>query len=289
MSLVEDLIGRIRKDRKRIVIVGDAVNDVWIDVTEGECQEGCPKLTTSDACRSPGGAANAHQCIRNWSVDTDLFTYPDNVWPVKYRFTSPDGRAIFRWDDERSVRDADRNGFAWKYRVDRAMEMVRCAAGVLLSDYDKGFLTREMVNRIIEMCARRGVPCVADAKRAPQVYRGAILKCNSNYQARYNQELSKLVYDASDGQPLVVTDGPLSPAVWCDGNIQKGFPFLPPVPCVNHVGAGDCFAAHLTLALAYGFGLKDAAVIAHSAGRCYVQHPHNRPPLPEEVVGDTLY
>ena len=61
---------------------------------------------------------------------------------------------------------------------------------------------------------------------------------------------------------------------------------LTSVKCVNHVGAGDCFSAHLVLALAYGFTLEDAAVIAHSAGRVYVQHQHSRPPLPQEVRED---
>ena len=54
----------------------------------------------------------------------------------------------------------------------------------------------------------------------------------------------------------------------------------------NHVGAGDCFAAHLILGLAYGLSLEDAATVAHSAGRVYVQFPHNRPPLPSEIVAD---
>jgi sugar/nucleoside kinase (ribokinase family) len=55
---------------------------------------------------------------------------------------------------------------------------------------------------------------------------------------------------------------------------------------VNHVGAGDCFAAHLTLALAYGFSLKEAAGLAHSAGRVYVQSFHNHPPFPTDIAAD---
>lgn len=59
-----------------------------------------------------------------------------------------------------------------------------------------------------------------------------------------------------------------------------------PVKIVSHVGAGDCFAAHLALALAYGFSLKEAAVLAHSAGRVYVQSLHNIPPHPAEILAD---
>jgi len=58
------------------------------------------------------------------------------------------------------------------------------------------------------------------------------------------------------------------------------------VECKSHVGAGDCFAAHLTLALAHGIPLEQAAAIAHSAGRVYVQHLHGRPPYPIEIRKD---
>jgi len=56
-----------------------------------------------------------------------------------------------------------------------------------------------------------------------------------------------------------------------------------PQHCVNHVGAGDCFGAWLTLGLAHGLRLQEAARLAHAAGRVYVRHPHNRPPWPHEI------
>jgi D-beta-D-heptose 7-phosphate kinase/D-beta-D-heptose 1-phosphate adenosyltransferase len=60
-----------------------------------------------------------------------------------------------------------------------------------------------------------------------------------------------------------------------------------PVPCRNHVGAGDCFGAHLALALASDVhNLRAAVRYAHAAGRVYVQHPHNRPPYLHEIARD---
>ena len=60
------------------------------------------------------------------------------------------------------------------------------------------------------------------------------------------------------------------------------------VRVVSHVGAGDCFGAHIVLALAHGFSLREAAALAHSAGRVYVQFPHNRAPRPEEIAADLV-
>ena len=84
---------------------------------------------------------------------------------------------------------------------------------------------------------------------------------------------------------LVRTFGADTPDIY-DGRFSPEIPPLAPVECVNHVGAGDCFAAHLALAMAHSLSLVDAVAIAHSAGRVYVQHPHNRPPTPDEIKKD---
>ena len=50
------------------------------------------------------------------------------------------------------------------------------------------------------------------------------------------------------------------------------------------VGAGDCFAAFLSMALARGFELKQAAEIAFAAGSCYVMKKMNTPVSPSELL-----
>jgi D-beta-D-heptose 7-phosphate kinase/D-beta-D-heptose 1-phosphate adenosyltransferase len=81
---------------------------------------------------------------------------------------------------------------------------------------------------------------------------------------------------------FVVTDGG-NGFLWTDGDFI-GHP--QPVHCVNHVGAGDCFASIMTLSLAHGLSLEDSAFIAYSAGRIYVQHRQGRPPWPHEIRKD---
>ncbi len=273
----------IRAARRRVVVIGDTMADRWISGRVAECQDGCPKFVQDGtAIETPGGADNAAASLMNWGTNVSLYGFADGDCPVKVRYVDRDGKIVFRADDDGP---RDRGNYYARVRAS-AMEMCHHAGAVLLSDYDKGLLTPEFIRDVAELCRARGVPCVADCKRPPDAYAGCVLKCNADYQRAHNQRLAQLAYDDAAPQCLVVTYGPTNPIVWCDSYSTGLNCDLPPVKCVNHVGAGDCFAAHLALALAYGFSLKEAAALAHSAGRAYVQYPHNRPPYPSDVVAD---
>ena len=271
-NLAARLVAEVSKKRKRIVVCGDAMIDHWVHGRVAECQDGCPKFVEESRVETPGGAANAVQCLQHWDVLTDLFGRGGADQPQKWRFVDADGKIVWRWDDEPPLlrTNWDPSPLRYKWNYEHALEMVGCADGVLLSDYDKGFLTPEFIQEVADLCKARGVPCVADCKRAPEVYGSVILKGNLAWAYRWTY------------QAEVITRGRYNPFVEGD---ECGIDLLQ-VSLVNHVGAGDCFAAHLTLALAYGFSLKDAAAVAHSAGRVYVQFAHNRAPLPQEVVVD---
>lgn len=266
MNLAKRLLEEVGKVRKHILVIGDSMTDVWVHGTLDECQEGCVKFVEEGRTYCEGGAANATNCLVSWPIVAHLFGRAPKDRPIKTRFVSRSGRVVFRHDDE-SVLQNDRKHHSFNKDV---MEAIGWSSAVLLSDYDKGLLTPELIREVVGACRERGIPCVADCKRAPEVYKGAILKGNFLYSMHHADPLD------------IVTYGKNNPYV----REEVHGPDMPYVKCVNHVGAGDCFAAHLTLALAYGFSLKDAAAIAHSAGRVYVQHPHNRPPLPEEIVAD---
>lgn len=268
MNLVQRLLNEIRKQRKRILVIGDALIDVWVCGYIEECQDGCSKFVEVERHTSPGGAANAARSLVNWDVFTSLHSLREEDRPSKCRFVDATGKIVFRWDDESKLIEGYSASQEWERGL--ALEFVRTAGAVLLSDYNKGFLTPGFIRQVVDFCKRYGIPCIADAKREPMVYAGALLKCNNDYSVKWN-----CLAD-------VCTDGPNPPLV--SGNRLNVC--LPPVTCVNHVGAGDCFAAHLAMALAYGFDLVDAVALAHYAGRIYVQRAHNRPPQPDEIAAD---
>lgn len=275
-SMIRTLLDRMNERRRRIVFVGDTVLDKWVIGEEQPCQDGCTKFVQTRVVQVPGGAGNADRSLRQWEVNKSLYGYDLDDCPIKLRCVDYDNNILFRLDDEA----VPRKTYRWAH--EQALEMVEKAGGVLISDYDKGFLTKPFISAIIKICEQNNIPCVADCKREPSVYEGAILKGNHEYFSKYAEKAR------TRGSRAVTTIGPHYPILWYEGVVDGGKD-LPPVKCVNHVGAGDCFGAHLILALAYKFSLKDAVALAYSAGRVYVQHPFNRPPTPSEIAADMAH
>jgi len=281
-SLVDILMQRIKEKPKRIVFIGDVLLDVWVHGDVTTCQDDCDKFVETSRVQLPGGAANAERSISNWNNPTSLYGYYLSDCPVKQRYVNGSGKIVYRADYDGLPTRAER----YKWARELAIETISRAGAVLISDYDKGFISKEFLAKIVSACQWFGIPCIADCKREPSFYSGCILKCNTEYQHKYNKELCQLVFDSQQGEKLIVTGGALNPIVWEGGGpIGLGCDF-PPVKCVNHVGAGDCFATHFALALAYKFTFVWAATIAHSASRVYVQHPHNCPPYSHQVDYD---
>ena len=270
MNLARTLINLDKASPKQILVVGDAMVDVYVQGrVEETCQEGCPKFIEEDRFTAPGGAANASRSLSQWKTKV-VFpdTYPLVSRPTKTRFMVGD-RCIFRYDIDKTEFSVDTRRIQLE-----TMHYLPDSSAVLISDYDKRTLTPEFIREIATTCKQFAIPCVADCKRLPSVYDGCILKGNVEWSNRHKPNMMT--------PSMVITNGWDGPTVSSRTVITN----RSRVPCVNHVGAGDCFAAHLALALAHGFSLAHAAAIAHSAGRVYVQHRHNRPPKPEEIAAD---
>lgn len=251
----------MRPDAQRIAIIGDAMTDIYISGYTEECQEQCPKFieTSREICL--GGAANAAMSISAWGCNLLLVAQPLEFC-IKTRYMEDD-KCVFRTDQE------EQHAYA-SYHSKGIAELVAFnPTGILLSDYAKGFLSCEFIRKLILFAKAKHIPIVADAKCEPSIYRGAIVKCNLAYARKYSWYKAR-----------VITRGALSPIV-DDESLDLA---RDPVSCINIVGAGDCFAAHLVLGLACGKVVKVAAAFAHDAGRAYVQHAHNKPPTPGEVL-----
>lgn len=285
MSPIDRLIKEDRTLPRRILVIGDGMIDVYIHGHMVDCQEGCPKFMEEYYITRPGGAANAAKSLEHWFASR-ICVYDHGDCPIKTRFMVDD-KCVFRHDDDRTNLD---------FGIIRHQIMETLVTwkpeGVLISDYDKGLLTPEFIQVVIVYCTARKIPCVVDAKREPALYEGAILKANGSWGVKYRTvESYRSIKDTPVKNGVYVeTHGGRYPGVW-DGDrwIPTEDPYeFRQVTCLNHVGAGDCFAAHLTLALACGLSLKDAAAVAHSAGRVYVQRRHNTPPHPDEIKADMV-
>lgn len=275
---IEKLIAACRKTPKRILVIGDGMTDIYVYGRMESCQDECYKFVETK-CRvsCPGGAANASNSLRYWQ-NVEFSCLSDiHLGLTRIRFIS-DGKCILRHDNDEVRRPYPEEFAAIREEAMRKIKTWEPHA-ILISDYDKGLMPWEFIHSVIEICNHQKIPCIADAKRGPGVYRGAIIKANNAWGARNTG-------DWLVGAKYVETNGCDPPNVWqnsgwvFDCNLAESHP----VKCVNHVGAGDCFAAHLTLALAYDFTLADAALIAHEAGRVYTNYLHNAPPQPIEIL-----
>lgn len=296
MNVIQRLVDADRETPKTIYVVGDAMRDEYVTGAASHCQDGCLKFHGGDVTVAPGGAAGAVHQLLHWKADVRLlsplghplrdqvphFKDAGDPWgvgevPVKRRYLDGHGRVLFRHDAEAPAYNLTPD----ETEACRLAVMAALREGgydaVLFSDYDKGWLTNHALRTAIGTARMRDRVVVADPKRDPHYYAGAILKCNEAYAGRWHPLV------ANDGlEGIIVTRGPLPPLVRRVELAGR----RPAVHCQNHVGAGDCFAAHFTLALAHGFKLEEAAAVAHAAARVYVQHPFGRPPWPHEVARD---
>jgi rfaE bifunctional protein nucleotidyltransferase chain/domain len=256
--MIHDLIERDRTHPKRILVIGDAMKDVWVEGQLEQSQEGCQKfIPTEERLRLPGGAANAARQLDNWNSTATLVS--GGHWSEKWRFCV-NRKPVFRRDCDVMCGPGD---------FDKIQDMMAKCDAILLCDYDKGFLSEELVDEIITASC---VPVVADAKRKAEIFDFAILKVNEHYG-----------HAIPKGTEYVRTHGHSNPTNAFGGPIPCQ---MSPVAVKNTVGAGDCFAIHLTLALAHGFTLEQAATFAHSAGRVYVTRHYCIPPSPIEIARD---
>jgi D-beta-D-heptose 7-phosphate kinase/D-beta-D-heptose 1-phosphate adenosyltransferase len=292
MNLVHGLIERDCGAAKRLMIVGDTMEDVWLHGRMTACQDGCARFVEESRAATPGGAANAARQLAHWQsqtfllglgywrpqtgVDCDL-CYAGVVLPQKTRYLQ-DGKILFRSDLEQP---------SYGLLAERMDEIRESALrilrglkfdGVLLCDYDKGFMDALFMQRVIDLCRERKIPVVADGKRHPSNYHGAILKVNQDYAKTH---LSYLMDSYRD--PVVMTRGGDSPVLSTLRELSYEAFQGHAHPCINHVGAGDCFGAHLLLALAHDLPLEDAVATAHAAGQEYVMYEHGRAPWPHEI------
>lgn len=201
-NLAERLLSDIAKQRKRITVIGDAIIDQWVHGHLEPSQDGCDKFVQESFFESPGGASNAYNCLTHWDVRSDIVCVSESDRCVKTRFVDQDNKIVFRWDQDRKC---DTIKYAWAYAL--GLELVQCSDAVLLSDYDKGFLTTDYIKRVSDACKKRNIPCIADCKRSPEVYEGCILKGNEAWASKYAAEID--VYNGI----IIITRGTLPPIV----------------------------------------------------------------------------
>jgi D-beta-D-heptose 7-phosphate kinase/D-beta-D-heptose 1-phosphate adenosyltransferase len=286
-----------RAQGKRIVVIGDAMLDVYLtgDVERISPEAPVPVVRVRERKYALGGAANVAQNVVAIGARCDLVAAigddgAGETLTRMLRAIGEDGRSLVAVDrpttqktrivarSQQVVRvdeedDADLEG----RDLERILDAVRAAVGdadaVVLEDYNKGVLVPLVIRAAIESGTARRIPIVVDPKfRNFFAYRGAtVFKPN---RRELEAALGAVDVDHLDALPdtfqklgvehILLTLGERGMVLFSEhGEVAR-------VPTVARevydvVGAGDTVTAYLASVLAAGGSAGEAAMIANIA------------------------
>jgi D-beta-D-heptose 7-phosphate kinase/D-beta-D-heptose 1-phosphate adenosyltransferase len=161
--------------------------------------------------------------------------------------------------------------------VAAASDAVRGAEALVVSDYDKGVVSRELLEQVLPEARARGVPSVIDPKitHFPFYQPATVITPNQAEAARATALELRSDEDCLAAAAAILGRLDLSAVLMTRGERgmllaerDAGPHFLPAVArqVYDVTGAGDTVVAVLALALAAGAALPQAAELANLAG-----------------------
>jgi D-beta-D-heptose 7-phosphate kinase/D-beta-D-heptose 1-phosphate adenosyltransferase len=271
--------------RPHIVVVGDVMIDRTFEVVSERPspETGVPIYQLELRRVAPGGAANVAANITSLGRIATLFgvvgcddgaralkefprlvVNPDRPTTVKARCFR-DGSPLFRLDSERNTPiGSELVGTI----LERALDSLRAADALVISDYAKGVCTPDLCRRLIQGAHRSKLPVIIDPKGSdPAKYAGAtVLTPNAaeltqlgGLDVLYELAYAVLVTDGGEGMTVCRAYG--SPS-WIPA--ESSHP-------VDVTGCGDTVVAALAIELARGHVLEAAALAASVAAGIAVE------------------
>ena len=246
----------------KVLLIGDSCTDRYnIGTVERLSPEApVPVLKITETYDVPGMAANVNHNLRNLGIDADFAT---NAAPIfKHRYIDKkSGQHMLRVDDEEDVA-------VWSGRIPNEKY-----DAVVISDYNKGFLTYETIEMVINTYS---CPIFIDTKKkdlsrfsADHVY----VKINElEYKNRYSIPRNLIVTLGDQGAMLK--------------KINPGTETLfgtKLVEVTDVCGCGDTFLAALTTQYLFTKDIEKAILFANIAAGITVQHRGNYAPSYDEI------
>lgn len=303
--------------RKRIVVIGDAMLDVYLggDVERISPEAPVPVVKVRDRRYALGGAANVAQNVAAAGARVSLVAAAGSDAPgirlrkmleaigAKSATVIPSRRPttcktrvvarsqqMLRFDEED---DGDLPAREVQRILDTMLPLVAKADAVVLEDYNKGVLVPAVITAAIEAATRRGIPTVVDPKfRNFFAYRGAtIFKPNrreleSALGATVNlDDVGALpaTFERLGVAHLLLTLGERGMALVASAGDVRIIPTTAR-EVYDVVGAGDTVTAYLATSLAAGATPFEAAVIANYAAGVEVGKLGAATVTPDEII-----
>jgi rfaE bifunctional protein kinase chain/domain len=287
---------------KKILVVGDLMLDEWIwgTVTRISPEAPVPVVAVTDHSFTLGGAGNVANNLRALEADVvfsgavgedafaqqvrmllrgervddaGVFALRDRPTTRKTRIVAHNQQVVRAdWESSAALGAGDRNRITAFVR-ERAAQ----CDGVILSDYAKGLLCREIVEAA-GACALvladpkpqniglfAGVTCVAPNAHEAAAITGIPIVDDATLEAAGTRLLERL-----GCRYVVITRGEHGMALFGDGGERLQVPSVART-VFDVSGAGDTVVAVLTLALAAGAPIEQAVLLANFAAGAVVE------------------
>lgn len=276
----------------RIAVVGDYIEDRYIkgSVERISPEAPVPVIVVKERTQQHGGAGNVAMNIASLGAQVHLFCNHSSpvdlllalegtgvtayinsqVHSIKTRVMSNDHH-IVRIDDEYSGNEVIEQPFlnmSWALEL-RDMLANRTIDVVVLSDYHKGVISKNVAEYIIELCVDVDIPVIVDAKKDfAKFWNATIIKCN-NKEA---PEDIDAMHIETGVDYIVVTHGANGIKAYSDKPEChiNGFSIPNPDVC----GAGDIVTSVLAISQrASNYTIEDACTAANHAAAISCKHP----------------
>ena len=178
---------------------------------------------------------------------------------------------------------------------DALRRSARGAGAIILSDYQKGVVTRRLMKKVLDAARGGGVPLLVDPKvRHFALYRGAAVVTPNQLEAEQAtgvrirdtaglHEAGRKILKTLRCRAALITRGEQGMALFEQGKKPVEIP-TSAQQVFDVTGAGDTVIASLALALAAGAALPEAAMLANYAAGVVVGKIGTATVLPEEVL-----
>jgi bifunctional ADP-heptose synthase (sugar kinase/adenylyltransferase) len=242
-----------------VLLIGDSCFDDYkigtVDRLSPEAP--VPVIKIVETFSRPGMASNV---LKNFEA---LGIYPEFVSNIetitKTRFIDKrSGQHLLRVDDERNLTPWNR----------KTSSPIHTYDAIIISDYDKGFLTYESIRYLVEMSK---CPIFIDTKKKDLAFFGN----NDRVYIKINDLESRLA--TSKPANLIVTKGG-------NGASYNGTIFpTKPAEVMDVCGCGDTFLSALTTQYLFTKDIEKAILFANVAAGITVQHRGNYAPSYDEI------
>jgi len=294
-------------DKCRILVVGDIMLDryLWGECTRISPEAPVPVVEISKEEHLLGGAANVVNNIAalggqtdkvgevgkdNFAVDIKsqmkvkkcgidgVFTDIKRPTTVKTRIIAQT-QQIVRADRENTGEiSKSLNNKILNY-IDGTLDNI---SAVIISDYGKGVINKELLERLIAACIRRDIFVAVDPKEPHFFnYRRVSTITPNHHEAGFvvgkkitdNKSLEEVgwqILDELKAKSLLITLGKEGMALFENGQSDESNRSMTKIPTMARkvfdvTGAGDTVISSMTMAVAAGASLKEAAFIANVA------------------------